>query len=120
MVRYSEGHCDLLPFAGNLNTIPISFAISKNHKLHDRLTKAMLEIANNGRLNRILSEYDEFHCDSKTEEPKEAVSLNVEDFSGLFFVVGIKICCALLWGFSKHVMQKRMVSIHNGSNCIDI
>ena len=115
-VGYSQKHCDLLPLAGNLNTVPISFAISKNHHLYNRLTKALFKIANNGRLNRILSKYDKFRCDTKMEEPEEAMSLHFEDFSGLFFVVGIKLCCALLWGILKKVMHKRMALIRNGSN----
>ena len=117
---YSKDNCDILPLPGNLNTIPISFAISKDHYLHDRLTRAMLHIANDGRLNKILRDYDRFLCDTSAAEPQAPKSLNVEDFAGLFFVVGIKLGCALLWGFTKKAMRKWKVSIGNESNRAEV
>ena len=95
-MEYADKYCDVIAINGYLNTYPISFALSKNHPLLAEMTRAMVTIQNNGKLNQILRHYEQFQCGTKKKE-KTPASLFVSDVAGLFCVVGLKLVFAILW-----------------------
>lgn len=61
-LNYQHDACHIKPIEGNLNTAPQSFAMAKNHELFQNLTKAMLKIHIDGRVNEMFQRYEKFSC----------------------------------------------------------
>ena len=95
---YDRESCHAQRFDGYLNTVPLSFALAKNHELHKNLTNAMLQIQMDGRINEIFQRYEKFLCPSSKSEDKHPKPLYPEDIAGLFVVIGIKMAVAFAWG----------------------
>ena len=93
--------CQMKAIGGNVHSVPISFAISQNHPLFKNLTRAMLKINENGKIDRIMEQYEQFRCQQKKPIETHPHPMEPADIAGLFAVVGVKIVVAVVWGIIK-------------------
>ena len=99
--QLSRGHCHMTVLGGYINTIPISFALAPNHGLFTNLSRAMLKIHQNGKLNNIFERFEKYQCPQEKSNEESPKPLQPKDITGLFVVVVIKLAMAVVWGIGK-------------------
>ena len=104
---YSGKGCQMKAIGENVHSVPISLAISQNHPLFKNLTRAMLKINENGKIDRIMEQYEQFRCQREKPIETHPHPLELADIAGLFAVVGVKLVVAVVWGIVK--WSKRLV-----------
>ena len=99
--QFSKGNCQIRVIGGYINTIPISLALAPNHRLFANLSRAMLKIHQNGRVNNIFDQYEKYQCAQEKSNEETPQPLQPKDIAGLFVVVVIKLAMAVVWGIGK-------------------